>query len=361
VSKGTLRLLPLVGLLSLFSASIAEAEETAASSAKADQVGPDEAAPPQVPASQTLGAISVAHPHAGFLINGVRMPKDNRWVISAPQHAYGTEETIAGIEHCVQRVRDQFPMTPPVMLGSISPKGGGAAPPHISHRTGRDADVYFFRQTGAKWYQAAKEIDTDLPRTWAMLKCFITEVDVDFVLIDKLPQSWLEQYALSIGEEPAWVNEIFHGVGRYPQPVIKHVPGHVAHMHVRFVSPIARERGRFAYESLVQQGHISVPSKELVHEVIKGDSLSQIAEQYKTTVDELTKLNKLESNVIKVGQKLTIKQRVDLRAALDPIVIPPRHSPPQKSETQAPRVNAQAPATSPSPRSSPVTNFLGAP
>jgi LysM repeat protein len=360
VNQGTLRLLPLLGLISLFSAAIAEAQESAASPDKTDAPAAEEAPRPQVPASQTLGAISVAHPHAGFLINGVRMPKDNRWVISAPQHAYGTEETIAGIAHCVQRVRDQFPMTPPVMLGSISPKGGGAAPPHISHRTGRDADVYFFRQTGAKWYKAAKEIDTDLPRTWALLKCFISETDVEFVLIDKLPQSWLEQYALSIGEDAAWVNEIFHGVGKYPYPVIKHVPGHVAHMHVRFVSPVARERGRFAYESLVQQGHITVPSKEVVHEVVKGDSLSQIAEQYKTTVEELTKLNKLDSNVIKVGQKLTIKQRVELRAALDPIVIPPRHSPPKKSELQAPALNAQTP-TPTAPRNASPTSFFGAP
>jgi LysM repeat protein len=360
VNKGALWLLPLLGLLSLFSAAIASAEEAVGAIHESPPAPPSaEQAQPVVPASRTLGAISVAHPHAGFLINGVRMPKDNRWVISAPQHAYGTEETVAGIAHCVQRVHDQFPMTPPVMLGSISPKGGGAAPPHKSHRTGRDADVYFFRQTGAKWYKAAKEIDTDLPRTWAMLKCFITETDVDFVLIDKLPQSWLEQYALSIGEDPAWVNEIFHGVGKYPYPVIKHVPGHVAHMHVRFVSPIARERGRYAYESLVQQGHIQTPSKELVHEVVKGDSLSQIAETYKTTVDELTKLNKLDSNVIKVGQKLTIKQRVDLRAALDPIVIPPRHVPPQKSTAQASFANAASDKLQ--PRSTSVSNVLATP
>lgn len=284
---------------------------------------------------QSLGAISVGHPHDGFLVNGVRMPKDPRWVVTYAPHAYGTEETIAGIEHCVQRVRDQFPATGPVMLGSISPKGGGYAPPHKSHRSGRDADVYFFRQPGAKWVKAATEADLDKPRTWALLKCFVSETDVDMVLIDRVPQKWLEDYALSIGENPAWINEIFHGVGKYPYPVIKHVPGHVAHMHVRFVSPVARQRGVDAYERLVDQGHLDLPGKAIVHEVVKGDTLLALAAQFKTKVADIQKLNGLESTVIKVGQKLKIKERVDLRAALDPIVIPSRHPPPKPRQSAA--------------------------
>jgi penicillin-insensitive murein endopeptidase len=248
--------------------------------------------------------------------------------VSAPQHAWGTEETVTGISHCIERVREQFPATPPVFLGSISPKNGGFAPPHKSHQSGRDADVYFFRQPGAKWFKAATEADLDKPRTWAMLKCFISETDVNFVLIDQHPKAWLEEYALSIGEDPAWINEIFHGVGRYPNPVVQHVPGHVAHMHVRFVSPIARERGIFAYQTLVDQGHIVLRTKELQHDVVKGDSLQKLAELYNTSVDQLMKLNQLESDVIKVGQKLKIEQRIDLHAARDPIVIPPRHPPP---------------------------------
>jgi LysM repeat protein len=277
--------------------------------------------------NDSIGSISVGHPSVGFLFNGVRMPKDPKWVVTAPQHAWGTEETTQGIAHCIARVHEQFPMTPPAIIGSISPEHGGPAPPHKSHRSGRDADVYFYRLKPAKWYVAAKAEDLDRSRTWALLKCFITETDVDFVLIDRKPQAWLEEYALSIGEDPAWIQEIFHGSGPYPHPVVQHVPGHVAHMHVRFVSPIARERGRYAYDRLVEQGHLALVSKEERVIVAKGDTISRLAEKYRVSVEQIKKLNQLDSGVIRLGQVLIVRQAEDLRGARDPIVIPARRLP----------------------------------
>ncbi|OAH54574.1 MULTISPECIES: 3D domain-containing protein [Bacillaceae] len=42
------------------------------------------------------------------------------------------------------------------------------------------------------------------------------------------------------------------------------------------------------------------------HTVQKGETLYKISNQYKTTVDQLKEWNNLSSNLIKVGQKLTI-------------------------------------------------------
>ncbi|EAH4438060.1 LysM peptidoglycan-binding domain-containing protein, partial [Listeria innocua] len=51
------------------------------------------------------------------------------------------------------------------------------------------------------------------------------------------------------------------------------------------------------------------PSNSAVktYTVKKGDSLWAISRQYKTTVDNIKAWNKLTSNMIHVGQKLTIK------------------------------------------------------
>ncbi|HHT6184047.1 TPA: LysM peptidoglycan-binding domain-containing protein, partial [Listeria monocytogenes] len=51
------------------------------------------------------------------------------------------------------------------------------------------------------------------------------------------------------------------------------------------------------------------PSNSTVktYTVKKGDSLWAISRQYKTTVDNIKAWNKLTSNMIHVGQKLTIK------------------------------------------------------
>lgn len=281
----------------------------------------------------SYGAISVGHPSAGFLVNGERMPAGDGWVLTAPHHAYATAETIEQLRHCLTRVRKDHVGSPPVMLGSLSAKGGGRIPPHDSHRTGRDVDVYFFRQEGGTWHQAATREDIDLKRTWALLRCFITDCDVDFVLVDRTVQGWLEEYALGAGEPAAWIRDLFHdaagaGSGQGNQAVVRHAPGHVAHMHVRFVSPEARRLGIALYDRLIREGHVKSPRAALRHRVVRGDTLGGIARRYRTRVAALRALNGLKSTRIQVGQWLLIAPEVTLRGARDAVRIPPRRRPP---------------------------------
>jgi hypothetical protein len=281
----------------------------------------------------SYGPISVGHPSAGFLVNGARMPAGHAWVLTAPKHVYATTESIEQLEQCLSRVRAEHPGAPPVRLGSLSGKGGGEIPPHDSHRTGRDADVYFFRQPGATWHEAATRQDIDLQRTWALLKCFITDCDVDFVLIDAAVQGWIEAYAIEAGEPSAWIRDLFHDAdkaedGRENHAVVRHAPGHVAHMHVRFVSAEARRLGAELYDRLVREGHIKAPRAALRHRVVRGDTLSKLARRYRTRVARLRELNKLKSTRIQAGQSLLIAPEVVLRGAKDAVRLPPRRRPP---------------------------------
>lgn len=283
----------------------------------------------------SYGPISVGHPSAGYLVGGARMPEGDGWVLTAPRHVYATTETIDQLRHCLTRLRAEHAGAPPVMLGSLSGKGGGRIPPHDSHRTGRDVDVYFSRAPGAKWHVAATREDLDLPRTWALLRCFITDCDVDFVLIDRAVQGWLEAYAIEAGEPPAWVHDLFHdadraGDGRENHAVVRHAPGHVAHMHVRFVSPQARRLGVELYDRLIRERHIQSPRPALRHRVVRGDTLGGIARRYRTSVAALQKLNGLRTTRIQVGQRLVIAPEVVLRGARDAIRIPPRRRPPAR-------------------------------
>lgn len=284
----------------------------------------------------SFGPISVGHPSAGFLVNGARMPASDAWVLTAPRHVYATDETIEQLRHCLTRVRAEHPGSPPVRLGSLSGKGGGKIPPHDSHRTGRDVDVYFFRQPGAPWNEAATAEDIDLARTWALLRCFVTDCDVDFVLIDRVVQGWLEAHALSAGEPAAWVRSLFHdpksGDWNH-RAIVREAPGHVAHMHVRFVSPKARRLGVELYDRLVREGHVKAPRAALRHRVARGDTLSAIARRYRTRVASLQKLNNLRSTRIQVGQWLVIAPEVALRGARDAVRIPPRRRPPSNGRS----------------------------
>lgn len=62
-----------------------------------------------------------------------------------------------------------------------------------------------------------------------------------------------------------------------------------------------------AVQSLVECG-IGKSSKKVYYTVKKGDTLSEIAVKYKTTVDKLVKLNGIKNpNLINVGQKIRVK------------------------------------------------------
>lgn len=315
--------------------------------------------PKPIPESmRAWGPLSVGHPHAGFLVNGERLPASDDWVITVPSHGYGTHETNQALALCIGQVRRDFADSPKVMLGSLSAERGGHLPPHKSHRTGRDVDVYFFRKPGARWVKAATEQDIDLPRTWALLRCFITRTDVDMVLIDKRVQAWLESYAVSIGEDRQWLNDVFHDKGKAKTAVVRHVPGHVAHMHVRFASPRARRAAVQHYDELVAAGVIVPEKRALVHEVQKGDTLLGLARRYGMTVADIQRLNGMSSTVIRVGQKLTIQQAVDIRGARDPVGVRPRVLPPgerlARIEVSEPPPTIQPTLAEPAPEASPA-------
>ncbi len=279
-----------------------------------------------------LGAMSVGLPNTGYLVNGVRMPHGDDWVITVPSHAFGTEETVRQLGECITATRAEFPDSPRVMLGSLSAEQGGKLAPHKSHRTGRDADVYFFRKPGAMWSKAATEQDIDLPRTWSLLRCFVTKSDVDMVLIDRKVQGWLQRYALSIGEPPEWVDELFHDRPHTKSALVRHVPGHVAHMHVRFVSAQARRLGVRHYHELVRVGLLKESVEEVRHTVSKGDTLLGLAKRYKIAVDDIRALNQLKGTVIRLGQVLLLKQGVPIEGVQAPIFAPGRSLPPEPCE-----------------------------
>lgn len=273
--------------------------------------------------------MSVGHPHAGYLFNAVRMPSGDTWIVVDPAHAWGTEETVQALVHCFRRMRELHPDAPRAILGGISPKHGGHFPPHKSHRTGRDADVYLYRTDRQRLNKPATADDLDRKHTWALIRLLVTEVDVEFILVDRAVIQLLQDYALEIGEDPGWVAELFRGKGPYPYPLIKHAPGHVAHLHIRFVSPEARERGRLAYDALLAQGHLRAATRQVEHVVVEGDSLTKLAAKHGTTVDRIRADNTLASSKITPGQRLTIQEQVDIRGAREHVAVPKRLVPPR--------------------------------
>ncbi len=182
--------------------------------------------------------MSVGTPNAGGLVNGVQAVASPLYTLVSPGDAWGTQETLNYLNTAVQAVQDEFPDTPPLALGDIGARHGGPLRPHISHQAGRDLDISFYYRDGTHWYARGTRDNLDFPRLWAFVRALIAKTDIDLILLDHGLQEPLKEYALSIGEDPIWLDQIFQGKAA-TRAIIRHAPGHATHLHLRFFNPIS--------------------------------------------------------------------------------------------------------------------------
>jgi penicillin-insensitive murein endopeptidase len=274
----------------------------------------------------SLGPITLGPPNRGRLVNGVRMPDGERWRLTDPGNAYGTQETIDSIVRAIDKVHEEFPGAPQVIIGHLSAKNGGHLRPHKSHQSGRDVDLsYFYLGEKTGWFTFANDKNLDKERSWAFVKAFALDPNVEMILVDTSIQRLLRDYALSKGEDQELVDRIFQVSQKSKRPIIRHVRGHATHIHVRFYSPNALATGRLAEAYLpkpppppkregkpgkhntgrtADQAKKS-PGKEaddeayVLHRARSGDTLDSLARRYGVTVQAIKEANGLRSNAIK--------------------------------------------------------------
>jgi murein endopeptidase len=283
-----------------------------------------------------LGSMSVGRTNGGALVAGVRMPDGDNWQVMHGGLAYGTEETVSALAHAIDAVAAAFPGTPKAFVGDISAKGGGHLHPHISHQSGRDVDLGYYLTSGHRWYADARGNNLDKPRTWHLIRTLIADSDVDLILVDRRIQQTLRAYALEIGEDPAWVDDVFQVSGKSKRPILFHVAGHATHLHVRFYNPRAQELGRRAYSLLMQRRIITPPVLYVTHTVKAGETLSHLAVRYKVTADDIKKANAMKKDILLVNKPYKIPQKgSSVVAAVGPMSIPARRVPPPLATAKA--------------------------
>jgi murein endopeptidase len=193
---------------------------------------------------ESLGAMSIGGPNRGALFNGVRLPDGKLWHVVEPDRAWGTPEAIASIATAVERVHAQFPDSPPLYVGHLSARHGGYLRPHRSHQSGRDVDLGYFYLGGPGWYARASARNLDLVRTWALVKAFASDPNVEAIFMDRSVQRLLSDHAEAQGERAEWLFEGSHRGGG--EHLVRHEWGHLTHLHVRFrctEAMLAGERG----------------------------------------------------------------------------------------------------------------------
>jgi len=280
----------------------------------------------------SLGAMSVGTPNAGGLVNGVRAVASPLYSLVSPGSAWGTQETIDYLNTAVQAVHDEFPNTPPLALGDIGARHGGPLRPHISHQAGRDLDISFYYRDGTRWYARGTRDNLDFPRLWAFVRALIAKTDIDLILLDHGLQEPLKAYALSIGEDPDWVSQIFQGKG-VQRAIIRHAPGHATHLHLRFWSPLAQETARRCYPALARHQLVRAPQQYTKHKAKKNETLAMIAKKYGSSVRAIREANGLRSSLIREQAVYRIPLSGGVRIPrTERVRIPARRPPPARRD-----------------------------
>jgi len=277
-----------------------------------------------------LGSMSLGRPNRGGLVGAVQIPPGERWEIVQPSRAWATQETVDYLIAAIDKVHEQFPTdTHVAYIGHLSKQHGGPIRPHRSHQSGRDVDVgYYYLNEKAAWYQRAAKSTLDLPRSWAFVRALVTETDVEYIFMNTSVQKLLKKYALSIGEDPAWINRIFQYRGRNPAPIIRHAWGHDTHLHVRFYNPVAQHLAARSHNLLMARKVITPGAYSTRYKAKIGDTLGAIAKKFGTSEAELQRLNRWRVRNIRPGAVYTVPSLRVPRTAQ--IAIPPRQLPPDE-------------------------------
>jgi murein endopeptidase len=169
---------------------------------------------------------SVGSPNDGRLIGGVPFPEGRTWLLPGDRsRAFGTGETLTGILAALDAYAAAYPEAAPIQLGEISARRGGPIYGHQSHQAGRDIDI---RLVVA---EAGDRFDPE--RNWFLVKTLVESGEVVSIFLNRSQQVWLRAAAeADVGVADA---------ARY-FAIVKHEPGHVIHIHVRFRCPESDRR-----------------------------------------------------------------------------------------------------------------------
>ncbi|WP_426750490.1 penicillin-insensitive murein endopeptidase [Myxococcus sp. Y35] len=271
----------------------------------------------------SLGSMAVGFAHSGRLVNGKQFPQGDDWIVVTPAGAWATEETVNYLAEAIRDVRARFPNAPPLRVNGMSHKEGGYMRPHKSHQNGRDVDVGFYYPTVDPIRTRAREHVIDVGLNWALIRSLLIKTDVQLILVDRRVRKVIYDYAVRAGEDKAWLDSIFNDG---PTGIVRHARGHRDHFHIRFHNPRAQELGRRVQPFLALQPEHNVTT----HRIRPGDTLGGIALKYGSTIALIKKANRMRSNFLRAGNRLSVPLRGPCThcPVPPPFVLPPRRLPP---------------------------------
>ncbi len=189
--------------------------------------------------------LSVGRPMEGVLRYGIHLGKGPGYRLRFPRNAFTTKSVKHTLQYCTSRMREKFRGTADILIGDISRPTGGRFPPHVSHQSGRDADVGYYLADNVQnvTMHVVRPHDIDYTKTWALLRCMIETDQVVRVFIDTKIQRAMVKYLRKhkLVADPT-LDRLFESFGaKGATALIRHAPKHDTHIHIRFACDVGVE------------------------------------------------------------------------------------------------------------------------
>jgi len=177
---------------------------------------------------------SIGAPWAGRLQAPARLKEGKRYHLRRPWRTYGTRTTVELVRQAVVDTLDDLPKAHVLAIGDLSQESGGWITEHASHQSGRDVDLGLFYKKQPKGYPAsfvkATKATLDAAATFRLIsKLAQTRHDdggVQFIFLDQRLQDVVLDWAKTAGVSDKRIANVV--------AVMRHVPHHNDHLHVRF-------------------------------------------------------------------------------------------------------------------------------
>jgi hypothetical protein len=246
----------------------------------------------------------------GFLKNPIALEATEKYY-TRPKKNYGIPEMLEAIKLAISKVHEEHSDTKKLIIGDLSRKRGGHFPPHLSHQSGRDADIGYYMK-GAyqpKHLQRIRWRQLDVERTWTFLYSFLKEDKVQYIFMDYWLQKPLYKYLTEVIKLPPKQISRYLSYPRRTGGIIRHLKGHADHMHVRFYAPQSLAAGKLY---LRKHGKKVLRPQPVYYRIRRGDNLIKIARRFRIKWKKLMRWNRLskrKARRLRPGKRLIVGYR----------------------------------------------------
>lgn len=182
------------------------------------------------------GGHAIGTPEGGTLEGGVQLPFDPAlYTRRDATRSYATTQTLRTLQAALGRLRSEKGFDAEVIIGDISLPRGGSFAPHVSHTSGRDVDIRLILAPGLDRTTlplAPEQVDWDA--TWELVHGFLETGQVTYVFLDFAQQGHLYRAGERAGMHARVLDRWFQWPdATKDDAIVRHEPGHRAHLHVR--------------------------------------------------------------------------------------------------------------------------------